>query len=648
MRVRTKPSASAKQALAPEDPRQYLNCLIGVPPESRARWAELLRLSRAALAEGPNARSERLAGRALSFLGEPDEALAAFDRALAAEPRHREGLTWRGEARLLKGELDAAEKDLSEAIRLDPRWPWARLLRAVCRLSRGELDAAQKDLQQASRARAAAPTAAALDALLEGQRGRPQRGLDRLARARPTALSCAVRGLLRRDLGDLDGSRGEFDRAIALEPSAWAYSQRADVLNRTGFFQKAVEDARRAGELLPNSPLPRAQEANIFFDQAMYVEAMEALERALALAPDDASLRARRARFLLVLSRFVEAESDMARACALAPDDGQLRFERLLVQILLGREDEALAALSAARLDRAFSDYLRGYVACRRRDYVRARVLFLSAAKAADGGFAERLRFYALVARLLAETSVARTAGDVEPRLYLCGIGIRHPYQISVEALRALARCAVLYNNLGDPQVTEFLGLFGAEIRAVTRVPGEPAMGRVERLIAGLDSGRPSGFVTRIHPYIYRRIANDLVTVCRREGLSFHAFGAVSLTEVSWGLGEAARASGPSDPSASRVFDIYELTRKPGLLEPRAATVVYCIAAGEVRRALCRLLRDRYSAGHVVYILAGSGDKEREVEPVRVRELESRLLAVDLGAVLYIPAEAGEDSPWKR
>ncbi len=231
---------------------------------------------------------------------------------------------------------------------------------------------------------------------------------------------------------------------------------------------------------------------------------------------------------------------------------------------------------------------------------------------------------------------------------YMLGIGINHPYQISVESLRALARCPVVYNNLGDPQVTEFLGLFGAEIRAVTRVPGEPASGRVERIIASLRRGTPSGFVTRIHPYIYRRIANDLVNACRREGLSFRATPSVSLTEVSWALGEAKGGGGPGAdaPHAARVFDIYFLTTHPALFETRTATVVYCIASEDERRALCAMLRERFPGSHVVFILAGSGDNEREVEPVTIRGLEKRLLAVDLGAVLYVPALGGKS--WKK
>ena len=630
--------------------RPYLNCLIGVPAETRPLWSEVLALCRAAGRGGACAAALRLEGRALAFLGDVEGAAAVLDRAVSAEPGDREGLAWRAEARMLRGAAAEAVSDLSAAIAKDPEWPWARLLRAVCRLSAGDTNGAESDLRRALRSREAAPAASGVYALLEGQRGRARQGLARLERAagaRSSAFVLGARAMLRRDLGDLAGSLEDFNRAAELEASPWIYSQRADVLNRTGFFKEAVEDARRAGALLPASPQPHAQAANIYFDQAQYPEAMAEMAVALEKSPDDSGLLARRARFHLVLSRFTEAEADLRRARELEPDNAQLLFERMHVSILLGRESAVLAELESAGLPESFAAYLRGYVACRRKAYARAEEYFRAAAAAAEGGFVERVGFYALVARVLGEGGHAVAAP--EPDLYMCGIGINHPYQISVESLRALGRCSVLYNNLGDPQVTEFLGLFGAEIRAVTRIPGEPASGRVERLIASLRRGKPSGFVTRIHPYIYRRIANDMVNVCRRENLTFRAFGSVSLTEVSWALGEAKGGGGSraSSPHAVRVFDIYFLTRRPALFQTASATVVYCIAAGEVRSELCRLLAARFPASHVVYILAGSGDNEREVEPVTVRGLEKRLLAVDLGAVLYVPAMPGGTS-WKK
>jgi hypothetical protein len=165
-------------------------------------------------------------------------------------------------------------------------------------------------------------------------------------------------------------------------------------------------------------------------------------------------------------------------------------------------------------------------------------------------------------------------------------------------------------------------------------------MGRAEWIAKELRRGSTAGFVTRIHPFIYRRIANDLVTLCRKRKMSFRSFGAVSLTEVLWGLA----ASDPACPESGaarglRVFDIDYLVREPALLQPAFGTVVYCIADDARRKALCALLRRRYPKTHRFYLLAGSGDKEDEAVPAGAAEVEERLLGMDSGALLYAPPD---------
>ena len=435
----------------------------------------------------------------------------------------------------------------------------------------------------------------------------------------------------------------DLNRAVEGLPTPWVYSQRADVLNRHGFFKEALKDLDRVCAMLPDSAQPRAQAANYLFDQAFYPEALEQLERALERSPADPGLLARRARFRLVLGKLSEAEADMRRVIELDPATEQYRFERLQLLCLLDRFDEVDAALKAGELRGVFADFIAGYAACRRGAYAKAPALFLKAAAAADGNLRERARFYATVARVLSDHPPLDPAGG--PQFYLCGIGLHHPYQITVEILRALASCEVLYNNLGDPQVSEFLGLFRGEVRAVTRVFDEPAMGRVRRIIAGLRPGKATGFVTRIHPFIYRRIAHDLVTVCREEKITFRAFGAVSLTEISWALGASAQSAAgvkARDAMGCRVFDMCWLNEHPDLVAPDYSLVVYCIAGPEHRRKLVEILREKYPKDQLVYLLAGSGDREQEVEPLPLKSALKPILQADLGAVLYVPPQAEE------
>lgn len=610
--------------------RSYLTCLIGLPPGGRAEWTAALSRGKG----GKDAAALRLEGRALSLLGRGEEALSALDRALSLDESSHEGWAWRGEALLLSGRRGEARRDLDKSVALSKSWPWARLLRAVCLLTEGDVDAAHEELSGLR----PLPEAVLVSALLEGQRGAARAGVDAASAElvkRPSGPLFAVRALLRLGLGDLPGCLADLNSAAALEPSAWILMQRADALNRSGFYRPALEDSAAAAKLLPDSPEPHLQAANIYFDQAFYPEALAEMEQALARRPDDADMLSRRARFHLLLGRFEEAEKGLDRACALAPDSAQLRFERLNVIAMRGRYAEVLKAIKAGALREPFESYLAGYVLCRKGDRAGAVKHFLRAAERADGGFAERCRFYALVCRVL---SKPERKAKSRPQFYLCGVGIHHPYQITTEILRALDACEVLYNNLGDPQVSEFLGLFRAEVRAVTRVDNEPAMGRVKRILAGLSRGKTAGFVTRIHPFIYRRIARDLVTECEAAKISFQAFGAVSLTEVAWSLSAAEPGHGKArGPFASRVFDLVHLIKNPRLLKPEHPTIVYAIANDEDRRTFSALVRANYAPDQSVFFLAGSGDREQEVVPAKVEDVEEKLLSLDLGTVMYLP-----------
>ena len=625
----------AREALERLDPaREALNALLGPAPSSRASWEEI----RAASASDPLLRA-----RAENALGRPAAALAALSGASGSEASMVEA-----EARLLLGETDAALYALERTLATAPGEPRARLFRAVALLSAGDGEGARADLDAAGEGGALAPALLAVRALLHAQRGEETEGaalLDRALAARPAGWLHALRGTLRRGLGDLPGARADLDRAVAEEPSAWALAQRADVLNRSGFYRDALADLSRAAELAPGSAAPHATAANVYFDQAFYPEALEAMEKALALAPADPGLLARRARFHTVLGRLEEAESGLTRALALAPDDVQLRFERLSVLAMLDRGAEVLRAADADEVGPLYGDYLRGYVAFRSGKRRRARDFFLKAAGRTEGGFAERLRLYAEVAAVLGDKGKSKARPRGAPSFYLCGIGIKHPYQATVEILRALDECGRIYNNLGDPQIADFLGLFKAEILAVDRRFGEPAMGRVERVLAKVKpTGRPTGFVTRIHPFIYRRIANDLAQICEDRGIRYRAYGAVSLTEAAWGLGDERAPAPPAGaPFGGRTFDLVWLVAHDDQLSPRHATVVYCIAPADQRLKLCALLSSRYPAEHEVYMLAGSGDKEQEVRPLRVGELSGILPGYDMGAVMYVPA-LGEKS----
>lgn len=631
------PASGHEELLAGLDrEREALNAMLGPVPSSRPAWEAVL-----SARDGADPPSRAMRARALNALGRPEDALATLGGD-GLEP----GIE--AESRMMLGDYPAARAALDRAFGRAPGSEKERVLSAILHLATGDLAAAGSELSSFDEDAPLATAALAVRALARAQGGDERAAESMLTGAigrTDKGWLRALRGTVRRGLGDLAGARADLDAAAAAEPSAWVLAERADVLNRSGFYRDALKDLEQAARLAPGSAAPHAQAANVYFDQAFYPEALESMDKALALAPADAGLIARRARFDTVLGELEKAESGYARARALAPDDEQVRFELLQVRAMLGRGAQTLKAVAKGEVREPFAGYLRAFVAFRAGKRRAARALFLKAMDHAGGAFAERLRLYAEVAAVLGDKPrkpKARPKGA--PQFYLCGIGIKHPHQATVEILRALDGCSVIYNNLGDPQIADFLGLFQARVRAVDRRFGEPALGRVQRILAGVkSSGPPTGFVTRIHPFIYRRIANDLAHVCEERGIRYRAFGAVSLTEAAWGLGdERAPVPAAAAPFGARVFDLVWLVAHPEQLAPARATVVYCIASTEHRLKLCGLLSASFPPAHPAYVLAGSGDKEGEVRPLTVGALTEALPRFDMGAVLYVPALGGK------
>ncbi len=126
-------------------------------------------------------------GRGLASLGEWDLAEQAFESATNANPGYAEAWAFWGEARLQLGE--DGEKELETALRINPNSVLVRALMALALGRAQQWDAAIEQLQVAAR--------------LE-----PQRGAWRLEL-----------GNLYAQKGDLVAARGEYQKAIDLEPN---------------------------------------------------------------------------------------------------------------------------------------------------------------------------------------------------------------------------------------------------------------------------------------------------------------------------------------------------------------------------------------------------------------------------------------------
>jgi tetratricopeptide (TPR) repeat protein len=571
-----------------------------------------------------------LRGKTLLNLGRAEEAAAELDRALALSPGLETALRWRAQTKLAGGAADVARGDLAQLGGGEP------LLDGLAHAVRGDAEKAEQSWSKLLRRRPRSAAARALLGLSLAGRGRISEGRKALEAAvrdgGRAPLLLGLRGLVARQEGRYEESLRDLTEALDGEPMPWLFSHRADLLNRMGFYKEALADLKKLSELAPSGPEPFAQAANILFDQGYYDAALRAASRAIELAPGQPRLLARRAVLLSVCGRWQEAADELARARRLAPDDASLEIEWLSMRVRT-EPRVLLRELGSWRGPKAWRSFLEGRCLARLRRYREAERAFRRVPAAGEAPF-DRARLYATACRVL---SAEKARGRAGRGLVLCGIGVRHPYEATVEIVGTLLRSEVIYSNVPDPQVAEFLSLFPAEIRAIPRPLGGSDVERAGGVLADFGRG-PAAFVTRIHPFIYRRLGFELTTQSRPAGIPTRAHGAVSLTELAAALSTAAGAS--AGAPAWQALDIREALARPDRLARRTPVVVYCISKGAERRELARVLGRVRSKSESCWLLAGSGDREFEVRRLTIAGLGPALETADDACVVFLEPAA--------
>lgn len=192
-------------------------------------------------------------GVANAELGRDGDAMGAFDRAAAADPRFAPAFVNRALARARRGMTEAALEDWSRAAALRPDDPEPRLGRASLQLQRGRPEAALEDLNAAlaldpENADAHFNRGLALAAL--NRREAAARAFSRVLALAPGDASAHLRrGLLHAE-SDPERALADLSEAVRLAPDwAEAWATRGRLQERLGRREAAAEDYRRAFEL---------------------------------------------------------------------------------------------------------------------------------------------------------------------------------------------------------------------------------------------------------------------------------------------------------------------------------------------------------------------------------------------------------------
>lgn len=274
-----------------------------------------------------------LLGTLLQDAGRLDEALAAFDAALAREPRDTAALLYQAEVFRLQGAPEAAEAAARRVLAADPGSAAAKALLGQCALDRGDPAAAAPLLEEAL---AAVPSAGRLHYLL----ATAYRGLGDEAKAKEHLGKAGPVGVRPADplLAGLDRLRSGERLHLARGKTAF----------QAGRYEEAAEHFRRALAARPESAEARINLAAALVQQGDRAGAEASLREALAHAPDNATAHFNLGVLLAGKGPSEEARAELAAAVAGMPGDAEAA--RTLARMLrdLGRLDEALAEYGRA------------------------------------------------------------------------------------------------------------------------------------------------------------------------------------------------------------------------------------------------------------------------------------------------------------
>jgi predicted O-linked N-acetylglucosamine transferase (SPINDLY family) len=287
---------------------------------------------------------------ALTSLGQNEEALAEYQRAVELDPDYFEAQNNLANALNEKGRHAEAEAAARQAVELAPED--ATPLNNLANALRGQrrLEEAIDTYQRAIRLRP--DFAEAMDNLASTlcAAGQTDRGIEQFREAirlKPTLVNAHNNlGATLMRLGRCDEAIQCFKTAIDLKPDhAEANNNMGAALQRLGQIEDSVEFFRKAAKLKPTFAEAHGNLAGSLHELGRKDEALEAVDAVLALRPKSAKDHFLRAMILRELLRPDEGIEALREALRLDPDNASVMPPLGYALLERGDMDEAMAML---------------------------------------------------------------------------------------------------------------------------------------------------------------------------------------------------------------------------------------------------------------------------------------------------------------
>ena len=325
---------------SPEPPERFSRALAlhrqGLLTEAEAAYRALLR------SNPGHAEAHYNHGNVLQALGRPEEALIAYQKALALAGENFGVRVNLGSVLQVLGRYAEAAAHYRKALTLEPGYAEGHNNLANALRKLGQYDEA---LAHYRKALALRPENAELHSNL----GNLLQDLTRF----DEALASHERALaLKPDFPEAHNNRGNalmslqrpgeamaaYEQALALKPDyAEAHYNRGNALRDLGRVGEAVASFDEALGLRPDYPEAHSNRGNTLQALRRYDEALAAYDRALELKPDYPEAHNNRGNALQDLRRYGEALAAYDRALGLKPDYAEAHWNKALLLLLMGK-----------------------------------------------------------------------------------------------------------------------------------------------------------------------------------------------------------------------------------------------------------------------------------------------------------------------
>jgi tetratricopeptide (TPR) repeat protein len=221
-------------------------------------------------------------------IGDCQQAISAYNLALAVDPQCVSAYCGRGNARRYVGDYQGSWSDFDTALSIDPDRGIAYIGRALATCFQYQPDpTATQDFQQ---------------------------GKDLLAHPQ-TAIEYVMRGTAQAQLGEALGAIEDYNTAIRINPRLiLAYNNRGNLRQHLGDWTGAIEDFSIVLEIDSQSAIAYNNRAIVYAQMGDCSAAIADYSRAIALQPDFASVYNNRGNAYCQISEYTLALADYSQA----------------------------------------------------------------------------------------------------------------------------------------------------------------------------------------------------------------------------------------------------------------------------------------------------------------------------------------------